>query len=614
MAGFPVTHLRSLLVGTMVTSTKKVGSATIAAGGTGYVANDTIQLGNGVVVTAATVTAGAVATVTVTNPGSVPDGAVPQNPVVQVSTSGTGINASFNLTWIDNVVAAFPGVGIPDVPIIIGRQMDADNLFGRGSELASMFRAYFANNWANEVWALPVVASPASIAATGTITVATPPTDAGTISLYIGGYNVQVNVAATDTVNSIATAIADAINDDDIWFPGFLGGESPSLPVSVPTMPTGAMITLVAKWQGIGGNDILIGDSYWGKVGGETLPPGLTLNYSNPVTGVHNFGQLSGGVGTPNFSNAISNLGETDFEYICLPYTDSTSLLSFETEWGFTDDGRWGWRRQLYGTIYSAKRGTYSSLVTFGLTRNGKMVSILAMEPSMPSPNYEVAACYTSKAARALTNDPARPLQTLHLESMLPAPFHQRWNLLELQTFSMSGLATQRTLSDNVPMISRETTTYQLNTYGYPDDAFELITTLATLSKIIRDQRYWITTKYPRHKLADDGTRFGAGQAIVTPTIIKAELVAEYGIEEFNGLVENASAFKNNLIVERDPNDPNRVNVLWPPDLVNQLRIFAVLAQFRLQYNRGTDTGIIEGTIGAGGGAGFGAGPGGPPA
>jgi phage tail sheath gpL-like len=89
--------------------------------------------------------------------------------------------------------------------------------------------------------------------------------------------------------------------------------------------------------------------------------------------------------------------------------------------------------------------------------------------------------------------------------------------------------------------------------------------------------------------LSDDGTRFGAGQAIVTPKIIKAELISEYRIDEFNGLVENGNAFKANLIVERDPNDPNRINVLYPPDLVNQLRIFAVLAQFRLQYDRGID-------------------------
>ena len=99
-----------------------------------------------------------------------------------------------------------------------------------------------------------------------------------------------------------------------------------------------------------------------------------------------------------------------------------------------------------------------------------------------------------------------------------------------------------------------------------------------------------ITSKFPRHKLADDGTRFGPGQAIVTPKIIKAELVAEYAVDEFLGLVENAAAFQSHLIVERDATDPNRVNVLYPPNLIGQLRIFAVLAQFRLQANIAPDT------------------------
>ena len=81
------------------------------------------------------------------------------------------------------------------------------------------------------------------------------------------------------------------------------------------------------------------------------------------------------------------------------------------------------------------------------------------------------------------------------------------------------------------------------------DDAFELITTLATLAKLIRNQRYAITTKYPRHKLADDDTLFGPGQAIVTPKIIKAELVAQYAEDQWNGLVENTTQFKAHLIV-----------------------------------------------------------------
>ena len=84
----------------------------------------------------------------------------------------------------------------------------------------------------------------------------------------------------------------------------------------------------------------------------------------------------------------------------------------------------------------------------------------------------------------------------------------------------------------------------------------------------LRNQKQVITSKFPRHKLADDGTKFGPGQAIVTPGIIKAELVSDYQIDMWNGLVENLRAFKANLIVERDPNDPNRVNVLYPPDLI----------------------------------------------
>ena len=37
-----------------------------------------------------------------------------------------------------------------------------------------------------------------------------------------------------------------------------------------------------------------------------------------------------------------------------------------------------------------------------------------------------------------------------------------------------------------------------------------------------------------------------------------------------------------NLVVELDNHNPDRVNVLYPPRLIGQLRIFAVLAQFRL--------------------------------
>ncbi|MDY9036737.1 phage tail sheath C-terminal domain-containing protein, partial [Escherichia coli] len=49
--------------------------------------------------------------------------------------------------------------------------------------------------------------------------------------------------------------------------------------------------------------------------------------------------------------------------------------------------------------------------------------------------------------------------------------------------------------------------------------------------------------------------------------------------------VENYELFKQYLVVERDASDPNRLNTLFPPDYVNQLRVFAVVNQFRLQYS-----------------------------
>jgi len=461
-----------------------------------------------------------------------------------------------------------PGTALPNVPVPVASQAMADELFGQGSMLGCMFETYFKNNWAQEVWGLPMAEG--TTAATKTITVTVAPTAAGTLHIYVGGRHVPVPVAAADVVGTVAASIATAVNADK------------TLPMTA--VAVGAVVTLTTKGKGTYGTDIPVIANYFGSIGGESMPTSLAVTIADVVAGA----------GVPTFTTAISNLGESPAEYVCMPFTDSTSLLAWKTEFGFSDTGRWGWIRQLYGHLFSAKRETFGNLLTFAAAAgNNPQLSVMAIELLSPTPPYEWAAAYTGKAARGLSIDPARPLQSLHLEGVLPAKGLDRFLLSQLNTFSLAGLATQRTFADGVPVITRETTTYTLNQFGNTDDAYTDVTTLATLAKLLRNQRQAITSKYPRHKLANDGTRFGVGQAIVTPKTIKAELVAQYRQDEFVGLVEDAAAFKANLIVERDPNDPNRLNVLYPPDLVNQLRVFAVLAQFRLQFNRGIDLAIV---------------------
>lgn len=83
-----VTALGSALLGAL--------TVTIAGGGAGYAVGNTIAIGYGITLTVATEAGGAITGVTITAAGST--SIIPSNPLAQVSTSGSGAGASFNVT------------------------------------------------------------------------------------------------------------------------------------------------------------------------------------------------------------------------------------------------------------------------------------------------------------------------------------------------------------------------------------------------------------------------------------------------------------------------------------------------------------------------------------
>ncbi len=246
--------------------------------------------------------------------------------------------------------------------------------------------------------------------------------------------------------------------------------------------------------------------------------------------------------------------------------------------------GRWSYARQLYGHVYTAKIGSLSELVTAGDQFNQQHITLAGYEKETQTPADELAASRTARAAVFIRNDPARPTQTGELVGMLPAPKGKRFTMTEQQTLLSHGVATAY-VESGVLRIQRDVTTYRKNAYGVADNSYLDSETLHTSAYVLSKLKSVITSKYGRHKLASDGTRFGPGQAIVTPAVIKGELLATYRQLERAGIVENYELFKQYLVVERDASDPNRLNTLFPPDYVNQLRVFAVVNQFRLQYS-----------------------------
>ncbi|CAK7026037.1 phage tail sheath C-terminal domain-containing protein [Saezia sanguinis] len=220
-------------------------------------------------------------------------------------------------------------------------------------------------------------------------------------------------------------------------------------------------------------------------------------------------------------------------------------------------------------------------LGTLGEARNDQHATIWGVYDN-PNTDYDLAAAMVGAIAGPIRNDPGRPTQTLQVLGVLAPPLESRFTLTERNNLLYSGISTFVVTDDDTIQVENTITTYQRNKFGAADDSYLQIETLYLLMYVNRYMRTQVTSKFARMKLAEDGTRFAAGQAIVTPAVIKAELIAQYKTLEFNGYVQGAAAFAKGIIVEKDPNNPNRVNVVWPGTLINQLRIFAVLNQFRL--------------------------------
>lgn len=97
-------------------------------------------------------------------------------------------------------------------PERITSQTQAAALFGRGSMLHLMSKAYFDNDVAAELWVLPFADTETQTAASGDMTITSAANSTGVISLYIAGIRLQLVVMATESTAAIATRLAKAIN------------------------------------------------------------------------------------------------------------------------------------------------------------------------------------------------------------------------------------------------------------------------------------------------------------------------------------------------------------------------------------------------------------------
>jgi len=436
------------------------------------------------------------------------------------------------------------------VPTVVTREEQAIAFFGAGSMIQDMARAFFAQRAGAELTVV-ALADPAGDKGAGTVVFGASSPQPGNAVIWVGGRRYSVPSSTVSTASTLAAALAAAISADPY--------------AAVTAAASTATVTVTARHAGTAAGLIDIRHSH---AADEALPVGVTAAIT----------AMSGGTGDVDLDDVIAAIpADKQFHVMALPYTDSTNLGKLKTEL----DDRLGPERQIGSVAFVATTGNLSAAQTLGNAHNSASLCVMSVYSS-PSPVWAIASAAASTAAGAAAIDPARPFQTLPLIGIVAPKAVDRFSRSERDILLTDGIATTVVNGNSQVAIDRLITNYQTSALGAADTAYLDATTVFTLDRLRFELRTLFLTQTPRHKLANDGTRFAAGQAVLTPKGARGLVLGLAQSWEARGLIENLEAFKADLIAERNSLDPNRLDIYLPPDLVNGLVVVAAQLGFRL--------------------------------
>ena len=431
-----------------------------------------------------------------------------------------------------------------NVPVQIFSDEQADNLFGKGSQVALMVKAFRKNSPLMNLWAIGT--ADGTTKAEKAVTFTGTATGAGVVALYVAGQLVNVAVAVDDTASDVADAVVAAVTDD--------------MPVTASA--SSGVVTFTAKNGGTAGNTIDVRVNY---VAGEVLPAGISVSGT---------GLLAGGAGDPSLTDAIANIASQWFNIIVSAWNSSGVLTALKEEL----EARWTATNQKTGIcIFGDNLDSASSTVS-GL--NSQLIVSLPL-PKSPTPGFVIGAAGAAVIATSAESDPAMPLGNLSVKGVLAPALIDRKGMNEENSMLQNGGSLLNAATDGTIYLRRTVTTYKTNAAGAADTSYQQAETIFTLSFIRWDWNSYMAGKYPRAKLAGDGYEYGEGQVVMTPKLGRAEALTRFDYWMRIGVAQDAKTFEEYLVVQINEQNPNRLDFLLPATLMKQLFTVATKLQFR---------------------------------
>ena len=423
------------------------------------------------------------------------------------------------------IVAPMLGEGSEfTAPVRIYSDYDAEVAFGAGSWAHLMARIAIQNNPLLRLSIIGLKDDDAGVAATGTLTIAGTASAIGYMTTSIAGVEYKVSVAKSEAATAVAARLAAVINASHIC--------------PVKAQASEGSITLTAKCKGEIGNEITLSAS--------SYTPSMTLNAQAFASGANN----------ADLAKALASVAGTHYNVIISPFSDDKNAKALVAHLETVSSplekkpgiGVIGWR------------GTMATGTTYTEKINSERVTCAWYKGAVES-NALVAAGYG--AVIAGEEDPAKPLNTLEIKGLTPVDVTQNPLLTEVNQALFHGLTPVTVVTHRV-RIMRAITTYTKSATNTDDPSYLDLTTIRTLDYTRKALEQRIELRFPRSKLSNR-----------TPPKVRSEILdVLYRLENLE-ILENVEAHKAKLLVQRNQQDPNRLDTVIPADVVNGLHVVA---------------------------------------
>lgn len=456
-----------------------------------------------------------------------------------------------------------PGaIADPDQPYAIATCAQAEELFGTGSVAADMACYYLFNNAFGELFVVGLEDTGAQAEACIEITNA--PTNAGTLTIRIGDTPYYITVFPSDTTQDIADTLFDAINSDS------------SAPF-IATSSANSKVTIQAKNGGEQGNTIPICVN---TEFGEEDPEGIKYE----ITPFEN------GAGFYDLDTALANLGECCYDFTGIPFCDVANFNQLEEE--MID--RWSCDRLIGGRWYATCCDTFTNHINLLNNVEYQYGSIILCCPEECHIPWRETAAFIGRTHLVTCIDPSRSWYGQQLEGIRCATSECEEDCFtrqERNILALNGGTVTRCGPNGFKIIELESAVRNNgldDIWRYPQTAYQTI-------RFLRSLNNFVNSNFANTRIVDDLSSVVDGTSAITPEMM-VELIKAWAIDTQSGLIDNANDLNDFIQIDRNPNNPNRIDMCINIDLANALRVIAIKVRPSLRGSFGFQTNSVSST------------------